>query len=100
MRRAVEAVRAARGAGVGVSITYTDRPSNDFSALFETLLNPANEESPLYGNSDVYVFACGIASPHDTTRHEHTTQYARHSRETIGTAHAMPRHTRLTTYDT
>lgn len=59
MRRAVEAVRAARGAGVGVSITYTDRPSNDFSALFEALLNPANEESPLRGNPDVYVFACG-----------------------------------------
>src|SRR3989344_4454461 len=72
MRRAVEAVRAARGAGVGVSITYTDRPSNDFSALFEALLNPANEESPLHGNPDVYVFACGITPPHDT---RHDTQH-------------------------
>jgi hypothetical protein len=84
MRRAVEAVRAARGADVGVSITYTDRPSNDFSALFETLLNPANEESPLHGNPDVYVFACGITPPHDTqhdTTHgsPHTTRHTRHT---------------------
>jgi hypothetical protein len=59
MRRAIEEVRAARGEGVVVSITYTDRPSNDFSALFELLHDAANEASPLHNSSDVYVFACG-----------------------------------------
>jgi hypothetical protein len=59
MRRAIEEVRAARGEDVAVSITYTDRPSNDFSALFELLHDAANEESPLHDSSDVYVFACG-----------------------------------------
>lgn len=62
MRRLVEAVRERRGIELGVSITYTDRPSNDFSALFTLLHDAKNTESPQYGNANVYVYACGTSA--------------------------------------
>jgi hypothetical protein len=42
-----------------ICITYTDRPSNDFNALFSLLTDSNNTESPLSGNPLVFIYASG-----------------------------------------
>ncbi len=61
MKRLVDFVRADRK--WDVSIYYTDRPSNDFSALFTLLGDANNAESPVsaHGPDGVFLFACGNA---------------------------------------
>src|SRR3954453_17462265 len=39
MSAAIEAARAAHGADLSIQVVHTDLPANDFSSLFETVLN-------------------------------------------------------------
>ena len=62
MRRAVEAIRA-REPGRQITITYTDLPHNDFSALFrltQGLLGPRTQ-APLAGVPGLYIFGSGTS---------------------------------------
>ncbi len=58
MKRVVEEVRA-HLRECEVTITYTDRPSNDFNALFALLTDPSNEQSPLHSNPNLFIYATG-----------------------------------------
>ncbi|MCK0198065.1 class I SAM-dependent methyltransferase [Ancylobacter sp. 6x-1] len=62
MRRLVGAVRA-RDGGLPVSLTYTDLPSNDFSALFSLLQAEGGEgrEGGLGREPGVFVFGSGTS---------------------------------------
>ncbi len=55
-----------------ISIYYTDRPSNDFSALFTLLEDPRNAESPVcsHGPNNVFLFACGNTICHEESREQ------------------------------
>ncbi len=57
MRQAVAAVRAA-APGRPVTVTYTDLPHNDFSALFQLV---QGGDDPLGRQPDVHVFASGTS---------------------------------------
>ncbi len=78
MKRLVDFVRADRKRDV--SIYYTDRPSNDFSALFTLLGDANNAESPVsaHGPDSVFLFACGnTCSAHYLQRVEQSRERER-----------------------
>ncbi|HUC19236.1 MAG TPA: hypothetical protein VMA37_16270 [Acetobacteraceae bacterium] len=56
MRAAIAALRARVGAARAISVIHTDRPSNDFASLFETVSGP---EGYLAGDPAVFAFAVG-----------------------------------------
>ena len=62
MRRAVAAIRE-RAAERPITITYTDLPHNDFSALFRLMhgLLPQASERPLAAEPGVFTFASGTS---------------------------------------
>lgn len=62
MRRAIEAIRT-KAADRSITITYTDLPHNDFSALFRLMhgLLPQASERPLGAEPGVFTFASGTS---------------------------------------
>ena len=61
LRKCIERIRE-RFPGTQIQVSYTDLPSNDFSALFKNLLGFGSLTSNTYLTDieDVYVNACGI----------------------------------------